>query len=144
MHLLPSLKHICSLSLMTKQDWISLIFFLIKVLTGRIIVLQTEVFDCRGAVCTSAGWAVPATVGSWYSPTGRISHSLELDMGHTPQPGLVDACCGQACQPLFFLIFLISVMGIQSRFPPLVLWAFLHVFSKGLRTILYDNNKLSF
>lgn len=30
-------------------------FFFIKVLTGRIIVLQTEVFDCRGAVCTSAG-----------------------------------------------------------------------------------------
>lgn len=33
-------------------------FFFIKVLTGRIIVLQTEVFDCRGAICTSAGWAV--------------------------------------------------------------------------------------
>lgn len=30
-------------------------FFFIKVLTGRIIVLQTEAFDCRGAVCTSAG-----------------------------------------------------------------------------------------
>lgn len=123
-----------------KSDWISLIFF-IEVLTVITIILQTETFYCKNAICTSAHHS-----GKLMSPKGQNLSFLRVRGTHrgTQQPGSVDASSGQGIQPLLFLIFLLCMMGIQSLCTPTMLWVLVDVFNKCLWTILHDNIKLSF